>query len=68
MIASGRHLLQRFFKRLVAAVLQKHIDFRGAFDAPALADDRNLALFAFVQRAGNHRLPGLAACRCPAIQ
>ena len=49
----GRHLLQRFFERLIAVVLQIDVDFVRIGHAEALADHRNFV--------------GIASCNAPEI-
>src|SRR5215469_4550319 len=50
-----RHLLQRFFQRLIAVVLQIDVNFVRVGNSEAAADDHNFGGMTFVNRAGNHR-------------
>ena len=49
------HLFQRFFERLIAAVLEVHVDLAGILDAPHFADQRSFLRIARMKRAGNDR-------------
>ena len=60
-----RHLLQRFFERLVAVVLQIDIDLAGILDAPASADERRFSGFSRMKRAGSDRFRRRNPCRRP---